>query len=131
MPSYLYVPLSAFALAGLLLSGCSAPQYPAQPTTQAGDASPPVSESKPAESRPVSVTIRVECAQSVDLFFGEDPKFGSGRSSRFSGNSSQSAMMSPGDMVWLTDANKNGIGSVAVSEAAREIRVTCTGISAR
>lgn len=115
----------------LLVAGCSAPQQPGQSLAPPSAAPAPSSTQSVPPTSPVSVTIRVECAQSVDLFFGEDPKFGSGRSSRFGGNSSQSAMMSPGDMLWLTDANKNGIGSATVSETTREIRVTCTGVSAR
>ena len=91
--------------------------------------------SSPAPSPPsrVSVTIRNECRDSVSVFYGDDPRFGSGRHSRLGGNSRTSQTFSPGDMMWLVDDSRNGIGSVTVSANTGQITVNrqCTGISAR
>jgi hypothetical protein len=79
----------------------------------------------------VSVSIRVTCRDSVYVFYGDDPKFGSGTSSYLGGNSIQNNTRQPGDMIWITDSNRNPIGSVTVSETTREVEVSCNGISAK
>jgi uncharacterized membrane protein YgcG len=81
----------------------------------------------------VSVTIRNSCSKTVKVFYGDNPKFGSGRQSSLSGNSRQSSQMRPGDMIWLIDDSSNGLASATVSSSTREITVTssCTGITSK
>jgi len=85
----------------------------------------------PQPTKTVSVSIRVECRDSVNVFYGDDPKFGSGTSSRLGGNSLQNHTSQPGDMIWITDENRNPVGSVTISENTREVAVACNGISAK
>lgn len=91
------------------------------------------SSSSSASSAPsvVSVTICNTCTSTVKVFYGKDPKFGSGRQSSLSGNSRQSSQMGIGDMIWLIDDSRNGLGSATVSSNTREITVlpSCTGMT--
>ncbi|PRQ09085.1 hypothetical protein [Enhygromyxa salina] len=81
----------------------------------------------------VSVTVRNSCSSTVKVFFGDNPKFGSGRQSSLGGNSRQSQQMKPGDTMWIIDDSSNGLASATVSGNTREIEVSssCTSISAR
>lgn len=96
---------------------------PAAASTQAGPAAP----------SSVSVTIRSACSQTVKVFFGEKPKFGSGTYSSISSNSVQSHSFRPGDMLWIVDESENGISSTSVSASTRELEIGsgCTSINAR
>ena len=79
---------------------------------------------------PVSVTLRNSCKETVKVFFGDKPKFGSGRYSTMSSNSSTSSSFQPGDMFWIVDESENGISSVTVAEGMREIEIIdgCAGM---
>jgi hypothetical protein len=81
----------------------------------------------------VSVTIRSACRDTVKVFYGDKPKFGSGTYSSISSNSVQSHSFRPGDMFWIVDDSQAGLGSVTISAGTRELEITasCTGISAR
>ncbi len=87
----------------------------------------------PAAPRPVSVTLRNSCKQTVKVFFGDKPKFGSGRYSSMSSNSLTSATFQPGDMLWIVDDGQNGLSAVTVAEGMREIEILegCTGMRTR
>jgi uncharacterized membrane protein YgcG len=76
----------------------------------------------------VSLTLRNTCGSTVKLWYGDDPKFGGGRSDSLGGNSRTSSSQKVGDMIWLTDDSRNGIASVTVSGTMREIEITCDGI---
>jgi hypothetical protein len=105
------------------------------PQQQGGGEEPPTAAGQATEGPKmpvtVSVSIRVTCRDSVYVFYGDDPKFGSGTSSYLGGNSIQNNTRQPGDMIWITDSNRNPIGSVTVSETTREVEVSCNGISAK
>jgi len=92
--------------------------------------SEPASEPAEAPPRPVSVTIRNGCGETVKLFFGDKPKFGSGRYSSIGGNTSTSHSFMPGDMLWIVDDSQEGLSSVTVSQGARTIEVAdgCAGL---
>ena len=75
-------------------------------------------------SGPVSVTIRSSCSQTVPVFYGSNPKFGSGTKSSISSNSVQSHSFRVGDMFWVIDQSSNGLDSVTVSERTKTIEVT-------
>ena len=79
----------------------------------------------------VSVQIRCTCGKTVPVFYGDKPKYGSGTKSSCSSNSVSSKTFQTGDMMWLIDESENGLGSVTVSSATRNIEVSCTSISAR
>ena len=84
-------------------------------------------------SGPVSVTIRSACSRTAKVFYGSNPKFGSGTSSSISSNSVQSHSFRVGDMFWVTDESGNGLDSVTVSDRTRGIEITasCTRLSER
>ncbi|MFN0252971.1 MAG: hypothetical protein ACKV2T_39215 [Kofleriaceae bacterium] len=75
-------------------------------------------------SGPVSVTIRSACSRTAKVFYGSNPKFGSGTSSSISSNSVQSKSFRVGDMFWVTDESGNGLDSVTVSERTRGIEIS-------
>ena len=115
-----------------------ATESPADSSSGEPAASQPQSSDEPrdaASAAPsiVSVTIRNKCRETVKVFYGDKPKFGSGTLSSLSGNSVQSHVFQPGDMFWLVDESENGISSVTVGAGMREIEVTdsCTGLTSR
>jgi len=77
----------------------------------------------------VSVTLRNSCRDTVKVFYGNKPKFGSGTYSTLSSNSVSSKQFRPGDMVWIVDDSENGIASATVDDRTRSIEVdsSCTG----
>jgi len=89
--------------------------------------------SAPAAPTVVSVTIRSACANTVKVFYGEKPKFGSGTYSSISSNSVQSHSFRPGEMFWVVDDSETGLGSATISAGTRELEITssCSGVSAR
>lgn len=84
-------------------------------------------------SGPVSVTIRSSCRRTVKVFYGSNPKFGSGTSSSIGSNSVQSKSFRVGDMFWVTDESGNGLDSVTVSDRTRglEIGSSCSDLYER
>jgi hypothetical protein len=71
--------------------------------------------------------------ETVKVFFGDTPKYGSGRTTPIGGNSVQNESGNEGDMLWLVDDSGNGLSSVTVSRSTREVEVSssCSSISAR
>lgn len=144
--------LSCVVLVCSVCSGCflfkSQPSSTSPgPTSSAGDpdaalgvapvgdatSSPPTTDPGAAPTPPpgpVSVTLRNSCKENVRVFFGDKPKFGSGRTSSMSSNSSTSQSFQPGDMFWIVDASDNGVASVTVAEGMREIEIVdgCTSL---
>ena len=94
----------------------AAEQQPAtssSPSTDAGPSGPVI----------VSVTLKNECSETVKLFFGDKPKFGSGRYSSIGSNTRTSRQMQEGDMVRIVDDSQNGVASHTVTSASRELRI--------
>ena len=87
--------------------------------------SSPSSPSDPGPSGPVivSVSLKNDCSETVKLFFGDKPKFGSGRYSSIGSNTRTSQQMQEGDMVWIVDDGQNGIASHTVTSASRDLRI--------
>jgi hypothetical protein len=81
----------------------------------------------------VSVTLRNTCPQTVKLFFGDKPKYGSGTYTTLSSNSVTSYQKQEGDMIWIVDESENGLSSTSVSQGARTIEIgpSCTGFIMR
>ena len=91
------------------------------------------SSRSPSGPKTVSVSIKNECRQTVKLFYGKKPKFGSGTYSSLGSNTRTSKSMREGDMIWLVDDGQNGLGAVSVSSATRNVEIlrSCNGIVAR
>jgi len=82
------------------------------------------SEAKaPSEPTTVSVTLRNSCSKTVNVFFGDKPKFGSGRYSSLSSNSRTNQTFKPGDQLWIVDDGQNGVENVKVEAGMKEIEV--------
>lgn len=131
-----------FVVVGLLSSACIPPQQAgtaeAPASANANDAQPAMATAEPSPapraSGPAvaSFTLRNQCSKTVKLFYGKDPKFGSGRSSSIGGNSSQGEQMREGDMLWLTDDSGNGIANYSASANVHEVEISssCTSLMA-
>ena len=81
------------------------------------------SGSSGSSNGPVSVTIRSSCPQTVKVFYGNTPKYGSGTNSSISSNSVNSHSFQPGDMFWTVDDSGNGLGSTTISSSTRQIEI--------
>lgn len=81
----------------------------------------------------VSVNIHSDCANTVKVFYGDKPKFGSGTYSTISSHSSESHQFKPGDMVWIVDGAENGLASTTIGAGMAEINIgaSCTSFVAR
>jgi hypothetical protein len=86
-----------------------------------------------APSGPVSVEIRSRCPQTVHVFYGDKPKFGSGTYSTIESNSVESHSFNPGEQLWIVDESENGIANTSVGPGTREIDVmeSCTSLLAQ
>ena len=111
------------------------------PATPAG-ATPATTPSEPASTEKaketsvpssVSVSLHNGCKSTVKLFFGEKPKFGSGRYSSISSNTRTNETFRPGDQLWIVDEGQNGVSNVKISESTREIEIasSCDELRAR
>lgn len=96
---------------------------------------PSPAPTSPAPSRPsvTSVTIRSSCRQTVRVFFGDKPKYGSGTTTTISSNSVSSYSLRPGDMIWLVDEHDEGLSSTSVSGSSQTVEIleSCTGFRVR
>jgi hypothetical protein len=113
-------------------SGPNAPasEAPAAPAANNAPASAPASAPAPAATpQVVSVSLKNNCKETVKLFFGKKPKFGSGTYSTLGSNTRTSKQMKPGDMIWIVDEGQNGVSSYTVSAGSRDAEITdsCTG----
>jgi hypothetical protein len=111
---------------------------PGTATPGAATAAAPTGEGASESSTPsapstVSVTIKNSCGETVKVFFGDKPKFGSGTYSSASENSRSNHSFSPGDQFWIVDDSQNGVANVAVTESTREIEIlgSCDRLAAR
>ncbi len=84
---------------------------------------------------PTTITVVSECPRTVRVFYGEKPKYGSGRESTVSGHSRSSE---PRDadgsfMMWIIDDSGNGISSTQAGPGQREVIInsSCTGFTSR
>lgn len=111
-------------------TGAGAPSA-ANPTTPGSTSSESASAS--SSSSPVSVNIRSSCGQTVKVFFGDKPKFGSGTYSTASSNSVSSHSFKSGELFWIVDESENGVASVTVKDGTHEIEIlgSCHELAAR
>jgi hypothetical protein len=135
---------SLLCFVGMYTTACYLPQQqgtgaPTQPAPAQGPTAPPAEQggahqsAAPAAPQYASFTLRNTCRETVKLFFGDKPKFGSGKSSTIGGNSQQSESMKQGDMLWIIDDSGNGVTSHTISGSEREVAIngSCNGFEAR
>ncbi len=98
----------------------------------AADSTSP-SRSASAGPSTISVRLRNECPNTVRLFYGDKPKFGSGTSSSIGSNHLENHTFQPGDMLWIVDESGDGVASWSATLGARDVTITrsCTGFAAR
>lgn len=106
----------------------SAATTPASPAgaTPTTTPSTPTTPEKSAESKApssVSVSLHNGCKETVKLFFGAKPKFGSGRYSSLSSNTRTNESFRPGDQLWIVDDGQNGVSNVTIGDTTREIEI--------
>ncbi len=110
-------------------------QSEARARDEARRAAAPTKAAPKAQSAPAPHTGRVEivseCRRSVRLFFGDTPKFGSGRYTTWGGNTRGQEHV--GKRVWLVDERDNGLSSASVGPGTRQVVIlsNCTGLSTR
>jgi hypothetical protein len=82
-------------------------------------------------SQIVSLSLHNDCPETVRLFFGNTPKYGSGTESSIFANSTESHSMREGEMVWIVDRSGNGMSSLTVSPGQTLVTITrsCTGFA--
>jgi hypothetical protein len=82
-------------------------------------------------SQIVSLSLHNNCPETVRLFFGSTPKFGSGTESSISSNSTESHSMREGEMIWIVDQSGNGMSSLTASPGQTHVTITrsCTGFA--
>jgi hypothetical protein len=116
------------------VAATGAPTTPSSPTTPATPAATPEAETKTASApSTVSVTLVNTCSDTVKVFFGDKPKFGSGRYSSLSSNSRTNQTFKPGDQLWIVDDGQNGVANAKIEASTREIEVAsgCKTLRAR
>jgi len=94
-------------------------------------ATPAAATTAPAGPQVVSVELHNDCSNTVKLFLGQKPKYGSGTSTSLGSNTTTSYQMKPGDMIWIIDDSENGLSSTTIGggNGSQRIRITssCTG----
>lgn len=90
------------------------------PSAPAVAGAEPASAPAPAAPVVVSVTLHNDCEHDVKLFLGEKPGFSSGLSTSLESNSTTSYQMKPGDLIWITDDNDNGLSSTSIGSSSSE-----------
>ncbi len=80
-----------------------------------------------------SLSLKNECKETVRLFYGQKPKFGSGTYSSIGANTLQSKSGSVGDMIWIVDKSDNGISSYMPRAGSQNVVITpsCSGFAPR
>jgi len=77
-----------------------------------------------------SLRLHNSCSRTVKLFFGDNPKFGSGTRTSLGSNSTSSYSGGAPKTVWLVDDRDQGISSfVASGSQSMQITSSCAGFS--
>ena len=87
----------------------------------------------PATSSHFSMSLKNECRQTVKLFIGDKPKYGSGTSTSVSSNSINSYSGMGPKTYWIVDNSGNGLSSYTASPGTNSVRIlpSCTGFARR
>ena len=92
------------------------------------------SNSRPAASSShFSMSLKNECRQTVKLFIGDKPKYGSGTSTSVSSNSINSYSGMGPKTYWIVDSSGNGLSSYTARPGSNSVRIlpSCTGFASR
>lgn len=84
---------------------------------------------------PTTIEVHNDCSDSVPIFVGEQPKFGSGTKTSMSGNSTTTYPRN-GDgtvTIWIIDDHENGLASVHVTKRMKHVEIgrSCRTLDAR
>jgi len=93
--------------------------------------SPPTQIAPPSDSpndtstTPLTIEIHNDCSDTVPLFLGEKPKFGSGTKTSIGSNTTASFPRgSDGTVtVWIIDEQENGLANVHVTKRMKKIDI--------
>jgi hypothetical protein len=136
-PSIPAVPGAASLTQAPGLPGSPAAPGAATETAKPSDASKPAAKSPEAAKAyvPTTVEIHSDCSKTVSVFYGEKPKFGSGRKSSVSSNSTGSeGRNADGTLtIWIIDEKENGLSNVKVTPDTKRVTIgaSCKDISAK
>jgi len=120
-----------------------APAVPGGPAAPSTETAKPSDTSKPGAkapeaakaSVPTTVEIHSDCSKTVSVFYGEKPKFGSGKKSSVSSNSTSSeGRNADGTLtIWIIDEKENGLSNVKVTPDTKRVTIgsSCKDISAK
>lgn len=75
----------------------------------------------------VSFTLKNNSSKNVRIFIGDKPKYGSGRTSWYSGNSSTSEYGTSGNQVCIVDEYDNSISCQTISDGTTRIEINESG----
>lgn len=80
-----------------------------------------------------SMSLKNECRETVKLFIGDKPKYGSGTSTSVSSNSINSYSGMGPKTYWIVDSSGNGISSYTASPGSNNVRIlpSCSGFARR
>jgi hypothetical protein len=84
---------------------------------------------------PTNVEVHSDCPQTLPLFIGEKPKFGSGTKTSIGSNTTTTFPRKADGtaMIWIIDEQENGVASVDVTPQTKRVEIgrDCKAISAR
>lgn len=113
-------------------AGTAPPPSGSAPPPATSSAPPPAATTEaPAPSTYSSLQLHNDCPETVKLFFGEKPKFGSGTYTSLSSNTTTSYTGNAGDMIWIVDDSQNGVSSTMMSAGSQSLKITesCSGFA--
>jgi len=107
------------------------PMAPTSAVMAGSDAPPPTGASTSTPSAhdttvtPITIDVHNDCTDSVPLFLGDKPKFGSGTKTSVSSNSTTTfPRNNDGTLtVWIIDEQENGLASVHVTKRMKKIEI--------
>ena len=106
-----------------------------EPSTTPSDPSPAGQEPASKAPVPTSIEVHSDCPQTLPLFIGQKPKFGSGTKTSIGSNTTTTFPRNPDgtQMIWIIDDSENGIASVNVSADTKRVEIgqDCKNITAR
>ena len=78
-----------------------------------------------------SLTLKNNCSESVDLFVGDKPKFGSGTYSSIGSNTIRSFSGFAPETIWIVDDSRNGVSSYTAQAGSQRVEIldSCTGFA--
>jgi hypothetical protein len=108
---------------------------PAATTTVATPTAAPAPAAARAPATPTTVEVHNDCGRTVNVFYGDKPKFGSGTKSAIGANTTTSASRKPDGTleVWIITDNEDPIASATVTATTRRVTIdrSCNALVAQ